>query len=59
MTIEQVARILCKADGCNPDHSLGGDKQNFRWMEYERMARGLYEDGIVSTGVSVLVIVEL
>ena len=32
--VEQVARALCWKNGMNPDLSLGGDKQNWLWMEY-------------------------
>lgn len=44
---ERVARLLCKFDGGDPDMSLGGDKQNFLWMEYERQAQGLIDAGKV------------
>ena len=33
--IEKVARMLCWKHGSDPDMSLGGDKQNFLWMEWE------------------------
>jgi len=32
--VEKVARTLCWKNGCNPDTSLGGDQQNWLWMEY-------------------------
>jgi hypothetical protein len=32
--VEKVARALCWKNGMNPDLSLGGDKQNWLWMEY-------------------------
>lgn len=32
--IERAARALCLIDDVDPDASLSGDKQNFRWMEY-------------------------
>ncbi len=36
--VEQVARIICVEEGLDPDTSLGGDKQNWLWMEYTRCA---------------------
>ena len=45
--IECVARLLCEADDSNPDITLGGAGQNFLWMEYERMAKGLAKAGLV------------
>jgi hypothetical protein len=45
--IECVARLLCEADDSNPDITLGGDGQNFLWMEYRRMAKGLAKAGLV------------
>lgn len=41
--VEKVARIICIADGGDPDISLGGDGQNFLWHEYERTARAAIE----------------
>ena len=37
--VEEVARALCWANGQDPDLSLGGDKQNWLWMEYEHQAK--------------------
>lgn len=45
--VEKVARALCWANGMDPELSLGGDKQNFLWMEYEHQAKAAiraYED---------------
>jgi len=36
--VEKVARVLCFKNGMDPDLSLGGDQQNFLWMEYEGQA---------------------
>lgn len=36
--IEKVARALCWKSGNNPDLTLGGDGENFLWMEYENKA---------------------
>lgn len=35
---EKVSRALCWSNGMDPDTSLGGDKQNWLWMEYEHQA---------------------
>ena len=32
--IEKLARMYCALDDADPDSSLGGDGQNFLWMEY-------------------------
>lgn len=32
--LERAARALCEIDDVDPDSSLGGDGQNFLWMEY-------------------------
>ena len=32
--VERVARALCWSNGMEPDKSLGGDGENFLWMEY-------------------------
>ena len=37
--IEAVARAICWKNGMNPDLTLGGDGQNFLWMEYEGQAK--------------------
>lgn len=37
--VERVARALCWANGMDPDLTLGGDGQNYLWMEYEHPAR--------------------
>lgn len=37
--IEKVARAICKADGGDPNLTLGGDGENFLWHEYEPHAR--------------------
>lgn len=31
--VEQIARLICEWNDDNPDASLGGDGQNFLWME--------------------------
>lgn len=31
--VEQMARFACKWADTNPDDSLGGDHQNFLWVE--------------------------
>ena len=31
--VEVMARAACEWEGSDPDESLGGDQQNFRWME--------------------------
>ena len=36
--IEKVARAICWKNGMDPDLTLGGDGQNFLWMEYEGQA---------------------
>ncbi|WEK50351.1 MAG: hypothetical protein P0Y66_22360 [Candidatus Kaistia colombiensis] len=41
--IERVAKAICWKHGMNPDVSLGGDGQNFLWMEYEPAARAAIE----------------
>ena len=46
-TNEIIARQLCKFDGADPDTSLGGDKQNWAWMEYMIQADGLIDAGMV------------
>ena len=33
--IDRVARLLCWKHGSDPSMSLGGDQQNFLWMEWE------------------------
>ena len=38
---ERAARALCKVDGCDPDTSLGGDKENWLWMEYITEAKAV------------------
>lgn len=35
--IERAARELCRRDDVDPDSSLGGDGQNFLWMEYAEL----------------------
>lgn len=37
--VEEIARVLCWKNGMDPDLSLGGDKQNWLWMEYEGQAQ--------------------
>lgn len=44
--IEKVARTLCWKNGMDPDLSLGGDKQNWLWMEYEDQAEFAVRDVI-------------
>jgi len=39
--VEKVARALCWKNGMNPDLSLGGDKQNWLWMEYVDEAKAV------------------
>ena len=46
--IERVARVLCFKNGMDPNLSLGGDHENFLWMEYESQSRAAIE----VTGVS-------
>jgi hypothetical protein len=41
---EKIARTLCWKNGMDPDLSLGGDKQNFLWMEYEDQANAVISD---------------
>lgn len=36
--LERIARAICWKNGMNPDLTLGGDGQNFLWMEYEGQA---------------------
>lgn len=33
MELREIARKSCELRGANPDASLGGDGQNFLWME--------------------------
>lgn len=35
--IERAARELCLRGDVDPDSSLGGDGQNFLWMEYAEL----------------------
>ena len=37
--VERVARAICWKCGMDPNLTLGGDGQNFLWMEYEGQAR--------------------
>lgn len=37
--LTEIARAICWKNGMNPDLSLGGDQQNFLWMEYESQAQ--------------------
>lgn len=39
--VEKAARLLCWKNGQDPDMTLGGDGQNFLWMEYEDEARAV------------------
>jgi len=43
---ERIARIFCECDGYNPDHTLGGDGENFRWREYLRNVGHLTSMGL-------------
>ncbi len=47
--VEEVARHLCLADDMDPDLTLGGDGQNYLWMEYERQARARIQSGAMIT----------
>ena len=55
--IEQIARILCKQDGHDPDLSLGGDEENYWWIEYKRDAEEIlgtmldYSDEMFTAGL--------
>ncbi len=40
---EAVARAICWKNGMNPDLTLGGDGQNFLWMEYMGQADAAIE----------------
>ena len=40
--IEKIARIICIDDGSDPNHTLGGDGENFLWHEYEHTARKIF-----------------
>jgi hypothetical protein len=31
--LEEAARFACEWSGADPDSSLGGDRQNYLWME--------------------------
>jgi hypothetical protein len=41
--IEKAARVLCWKNGMDPDTSLGGDGENFLWMEYVDEVRAVIE----------------
>lgn len=36
--VEKVARAICWKNGMDPNLTLGGDGENFLWMEYESQA---------------------
>ena len=48
--IEKVARAICWKNGMNPDLTLGGDGQNFLWMEYEAQAEAAIAAMRIPTG---------